>query len=249
MSTDEQCPHCGAINFAEAAYCKRCHRPLKVAQKAERRDSHHGTLHGALPMAPQPLAAASQRPPDPPQKPTIEAERPFDRVAGTSRRPRESRSGAEVIAPARAWRVLLGLLIDLGFIAAVAIGVGAAELTLRNQWSFRPLARGLPDAIAEWVFLHPDVLLHAAVVAWALGFLLGVWPGAPTLGRLVTGTVLVRSSGRPFTFWVVLLRAVGLLFTSATAGLGFVWALFDPHRRSWHDLLAGTVTVRRRDVR
>ncbi len=63
---------------------------------------------------------------------------------------------------------------------------------------------------------------------------------------------------RPFDLWVVrdqdgsgfgwgtaLLRLVGLYVASAVFYLGFIWIFIDKRHRGWHDLIAGTVVVRR----
>ncbi len=156
---------------------------------------------------------------------------------------------AQVIEPAARWRVFLAAAIDVAVMAVVSSTTAGVELWLIGALGFRPTHRAPIDIAAEWFFLHGSAALHGLLVAVALGFVLGVWPGARTLGRRITGTEVVRSSGRPFSMWVMFLRGVGLLLTIGSLGLGFLWALFDPHRRSWHDLLAGTVTVRRSDIR
>ena len=63
---------------------------------------------------------------------------------------------------------------------------------------------------------------------------------------------------RPFDLWVVrdqdgsafgwgtaLLRLVGLYVASAVFYLGFIWIFIDQRHRGWHDLIAGTVVIRR----
>lgn len=150
-----------------------------------------------------------------------------------------------MIPPAARWRIALALLADAAALAGVAVGTAVAELGLRGALAFRSTHRLPIDIAAEWLFVHREIALHAFGVATLIGMILGALPGARTLGRLVAGTVVVRASGRPFTVWVTLLRTFGLALSIASLGLGFLWALFDPHRRAMHDGLAGTVTVRR----
>jgi uncharacterized RDD family membrane protein YckC len=39
------------------------------------------------------------------------------------------------------------------------------------------------------------------------------------------------------------LRFGASLLSVGVLGLGLLWALFDPHRRMWHDRIAGTEVV------
>jgi uncharacterized RDD family membrane protein YckC len=41
-----------------------------------------------------------------------------------------------------------------------------------------------------------------------------------------------------------LLRFLVSLLSAAVAGLGYLWALFDPQRRTWHDLASRSVLIR-----
>jgi uncharacterized RDD family membrane protein YckC len=42
-----------------------------------------------------------------------------------------------------------------------------------------------------------------------------------------------------------LLRFIGMWVSSAVFYLGFAWVLIDNRRRGWHDLIAGTIVVKR----
>ncbi len=69
-----------------------------------------------------------------------------------------------------------------------------------------------------------------------------------TLGKWATGLRLVRSGdGRTPTLVNVLLRhTVGYLLTLLTLGIGFLLSVFNAKGRALHDLVGGTVVVRRR---
>lgn len=239
MAADVPCPHCGAANFSISAYCQRCERPLKVESA---------------------LQPTQTPPPLPTSRPRMATHRPIELPPPPRRAPVATRSRAvtaprrtsapgdtRVLAPAAAWRVLLAAVIDVLVLVAVSGTVIVIELWFLGKLEFQTTFRLPLDIAAEWVFVYQGPLLHALAVSAVVGWILGVRPGGRTLGRRLVGTVVVRSSGRPYTVGVILLRAVGLLVTIGTVGLGFFWALFDPHRRAWHDLLAGTVTVRARD--
>lgn len=150
-----------------------------------------------------------------------------------------------VVAPASKWRVLVALLVD----GLLALGVGAAwvvgEIALRDQ-PFATVFWDPIDVVSEWVFIHFDTLVRGVIATLLTATLFGLLAQARTMGRRVAGIVLVRSSGKPFSIWVSILRGVGVLVSTASFGLGALWALFDPHARAWHDVLAGTISVPRR---
>lgn len=64
-----------------------------------------------------------------------------------------------------------------------------------------------------------------------------------TLGMLAMHIKVVRVDGRPLSWTTGMLRYVGYLL-SLPLFLGFLWAMFDPHRQGWHDKIAGTIVVR-----
>lgn len=166
----------------------------------------------------------------------------------TSERPARSRPTQDeplVVAPASKWRVLIALLVD----GLLALGVGVAwvagEVALRDQ-PFATVFWDPIDVASEWIFIHFDTLMRGVIATLLTATLFGLLPQARTVGRRVAGIVLVRSSGKPFSIWVSILRGVGVLVSAASFGLGALWALFDPHARAWHDVLAGTISVPRR---
>lgn len=150
-----------------------------------------------------------------------------------------------IVDPAPAWRMWIASVIDL----LCAIGVGALttglELLIRRT-SFQSSFRSTSDIAAEWLTQHSGAVLHGFVAAVIYGLTVTMWREGQTPGRSVAGVVLVRVSGRPFNLWVRLLRLVGLGFSLGALGLGFFWVYFDPNARSFHDVLAGTVSVRKR---
>jgi len=97
------------------------------------------------------------------------------------------------------------------------------------------------------------------------------WKGQ-TVGAAVMQLMVIRSDGRPLGVLGSVARVIGMLFyvlvvtvgviaafvlrdstTSAGGAItgalllslaGFLWAAFDPHRRTLHDRIAGTIVVR-----
>lgn len=106
--------------------------------------------------------------------------------------------------------------------------------------------------IALWLItLFPIVAFANAAVAGAVvqsllfiemfGFFAYFWVArGQTLGMLAWRLHVVALDGGPITLRQALLRFVGGLLSVISLGLGFVWQLFDAHRRSWPDLISGT---------
>jgi len=86
----------------------------------------------------------------------------------------------------------------------------------------------------------------AAITVAALNFLvLPVFTGC-TLGKWATGLRVETAGGEPPGFARALLRhTVGYLLSVLTLGVGFLVAAFSREGRALHDLIAGTVVVRR----
>jgi uncharacterized RDD family membrane protein YckC len=68
-----------------------------------------------------------------------------------------------------------------------------------------------------------------------------------TLGKQVFGIyVLDASTGFNFTKKQAVIRMFAYLLSYAIVGCGFLMAAFHPQKRGLHDLIAGTVSVRRK---
>lgn len=66
-----------------------------------------------------------------------------------------------------------------------------------------------------------------------------------SLGKIVMKIRVVELAypqGNP-QFWCALNRAVFRVVSETVLYLGFVWAFFDPFRRSWHDFTARTLVI------
>jgi uncharacterized RDD family membrane protein YckC len=65
-----------------------------------------------------------------------------------------------------------------------------------------------------------------------------------TLGKIAMKirVIEVRTLSNP-SFFSAFNRAVFRIISEALLYFGFVWALLDPYRRSWHDFTAKTVVV------
>lgn len=89
--------------------------------------------------------------------------------------------------------------------------------------------------------------LYAAVLfsTWFL-YLGWCWRhGGMTLGMRAWKVRVESLRGESPGWGACLLRFAVSLLSAAAAGLGFLWSLFDPQRRCWHDIASGTRLLRR----
>ncbi|MEM9159375.1 MAG: RDD family protein [Verrucomicrobiota bacterium] len=103
-----------------------------------------------------------------------------------------------------------------------------------------------------------DALLFAGTslaTGWAAADSLIVWLGyhaaswsimGRTVGGLAMGQRVERVGGGRITIGASIVRALSSVISAIPLGLGFIWASWDVGNQSWHDKIAGTVTMRTR---
>ncbi|PKM06926.1 MAG: hypothetical protein CVV14_10525 [Gammaproteobacteria bacterium HGW-Gammaproteobacteria-4] len=129
------------------------------------------------------------------------------------------------------WR-LVAMIYDLLPLLALWFLTSGLLLLARGG---TPVTPGSATAIAEFALLWLVTGAYATV-SWRRG--------GQTIGMRPWRLRVVDAHGRDPSWRAVLLRYVLAGLSLAAFGLGFVWALFDPQRRTWHDLAAGTLMVR-----
>jgi uncharacterized RDD family membrane protein YckC len=88
-------------------------------------------------------------------------------------------------------------------------------------------------------------LFQVYLLCVSFGFFAYFWRrGGQTLGMQAWHIRLVNQAGGAISLRQALLRFSIAWLSAAALGLGFVWALFEPQRRTWHDLAAGTRVIR-----
>jgi uncharacterized RDD family membrane protein YckC len=108
--------------------------------------------------------------------------------------------------------------------------------------------------LAVWMFtLFPLVMISNDAVSGPLvrallflelyGFFAWFWMRrGQTLGMLAW-RLEIHNGGRPFTLAQATRRFLGALASFVCLGLGYLWILLDPARRSWSDLASGSQIV------
>lgn len=138
--------------------------------------------------------------------------------------------------------------------AADLLGRGAAFLVETAIWS-------AVQSVTMMAGMASAALLSALGVSWVSGLAFMVlfmgmplvvqtWleavPQGQSYGKHLMRVAVVRASTGEPGIGVArsLARQVAKLLSAAPLGIGFLWMLVDPERRTWHDLLTGTRVVR-----
>ena len=89
------------------------------------------------------------------------------------------------------------------------------------------------------------VLLVSMIVMPA--YFIGFWATiGQTVGMMPFRLRVVRNSdGGRIGFGGAVLRLVGFSIATLPLYLGLIWVAFDSRKRGWHDLIAGSVVIRR----
>jgi len=114
----------------------------------------------------------------------------------------------------RLWAFVLSLVADLLVLGVMSLVTGGA------------------DVLAPFAFWY--VLHHVGLVV-----------EGGTIGHRLVGLRVVSETGERVGVLHAIVRELARLFVSLPPlGLGFLWMLDQPQRRTWHDLLGNSVVVR-----
>ena len=130
------------------------------------------------------------------------------------------------------WRRLAALFYDL--LVLIALWMIAAALVL--------LAFHGEVDVANQPRLYHLTLQGVLLALSAIYFVLSWSRGGQTIGMRAWKVRIMDAEGRSPSVQRSLLR-FALALVSLIAGFGFIWCLFDPNRRAWHDLMAKTSMV------
>jgi uncharacterized RDD family membrane protein YckC len=122
------------------------------------------------------------------------------------------------------WMRFLSLLIDGIIIGLVTIPFGTVRRTSGNFV----------------VVVNPLRNVGGFVYAWLMIALVR----GQTLGMMLLGLQIKRPDGGPVDLGRSAARAAMSYVSAIALGLGFLWALWDPEKRTWHDMVADTRVYR-----
>ncbi len=88
------------------------------------------------------------------------------------------------------------------------------------------------------------LLLGLAILIGGAVWWFGLLSRGITPGKKAVGIRVVRTDGAEPGLGVMLIREwIGKYISGFVGGLGWIWAIFDPDRQTWHDKIVGTVVV------
>lgn len=118
------------------------------------------------------------------------------------------------------WIRFLSLLIDGIIIGIVTAPFGTYHTTNGNVVLVINPFRNIAQFLYAWLMI--------ALV------------NGQTLGMMVTGLRITRPDGGPVDLGKSAIRAVMAYVSGIVILLGYLWALWDPEKRTWHDIVADT---------
>ena len=127
------------------------------------------------------------------------------------------------------WRRLLAYLIDTTLLLGVYISIFTAVRLLAPD-DFNALANVAPVCGA---------------IGWAYYAVFESSPARGTLGKLALGLSVTDVHGDSISFWRAVLRNALKSVSSLLLGTGWLLAAFTPRKQALHDLLAGTLVLRK----
>lgn len=140
------------------------------------------------------------------------------------------------------WIRLLAYVIDsalVGFVGAFVGGFAGAVLGGLLGASGSP-----PEAIAAVSGIAGA--LAGTVILWLYFALMESSSTQATLGKMALGLAVTDAAGRPIGFGRATGRWFAKILSAIPLSIGFVVAGFTQRKQALHDLVAGTVVVRRR---
>lgn len=141
---------------------------------------------------------------------------------------------------------ILGIITTVFWVVVVAvaaaIGIGAVgSIATDGTLSSEQVAVLGVGLVAAVMFLG----LMTLIVTVLYFVLLWVKRGA-TLGQSVLGLRVARESdGGPIGWGTAIIRYIMLMIGCWIFYLGVIWVAFEPRKRGWHDIVAGTLVVKR----
>lgn len=158
--------------------------------------------------------------------------------------PPETAGAAPEFVPAPLWRRLAAGVYDLLPVAALLfMGTAAAMLV---AWIADPVPR------IDQVLRHgwPQLLLRLWLLALLVGYYAWSWHrGGQTIGMKAWRLEVSGADGHRLGFGRAVLRLFLSWVSLGLLGAGFIWALNDRHRRTWHDLASNSHMVLRPKAR
>lgn len=128
-------------------------------------------------------------------------------------------------------------------------GLGAAAVA-----GYAPYAgfwvRFLARLIDGLILIIPSMILSSRIpysgllIGFAYEWLMLAFNDGRTIGKMALGIRIARPDGSAVDLGTAAARAGMAIVSSLPLGLGYLWAAWDPEKRTWHDMVADTRAFR-----
>lgn len=180
-----------------------------------------------IPAPPKELSVAAPAPAPPPVPAPPPAVQPA-RLATVSRR----------------WLAIIVDGLVVGVITLMLAGVGGVFMTLETAL-LSDDATVFSSAASQF---QNDVLTMNFLVSAIYNVAFMTMFNGQTLGKIMLKLRVIKKNGRRIGILDAIIRNVFGYTISGMFLLGYLWAMFDREKQTWHDKLAGTVVVDERAV-
>lgn len=137
------------------------------------------------------------------------------------------------------WRRLLAYLIDYVLLMGVELALLSAVYVITPD-TIQAIQGDRLQTLAE---VGPVM----SAIAWAYYGILESSPARGTLGKIALGLYVGDMRGDPISFRRAVYRNWLKVFSWLTLGAGFVLAGFTPRKQALHDLIGGTLVLRKKN--
>ena len=125
--------------------------------------------------------------------------------------------------------LLVAIFVVLGFLSLSMAAVGERGISLFRQ---------------VWIILPTTLPLGFVLMLSYFTFFHGTW--GQTIGKMIFGLRVVRTTGQSLTFSRAFMRALGYFLSAIPFFFGFFCVALTSSKRSWHDALTDTMVIRER---
>jgi uncharacterized RDD family membrane protein YckC len=129
------------------------------------------------------------------------------------------------------WQRFVAFCADLGIFVGIAALIAVISGMSTGKIGFVVSPKSGPGFFIFWTLM---LLIGVAYYALMLAMT------GQTVGKKMTGTIVLTPEGHIIDWRTSLLRAGTAILSGAALGLGFLWALWDADKETWHDKVSKT---------
>jgi len=144
------------------------------------------------------------------------------------------------------WRRCGAMILDGVLLNVVTFPMGMmAMIPMTSRMEAMRDSDFSPEQFASFMGLYFMIAGCGLLIAWLYSALMLASKRQATVGMMAIGLIATDVQGRPLSFARATGRYFATLVTSCTLGIGYLVMLFNQRRQTVHDLIAGTVIVRK----